>query len=570
MPYADAFLDKAPFLSDDYPFFSWDDFPQSRDSLVRGTPVILFESACWDAMVGKMEDIWEGIGYGWPWAPYFQEDQKKIFTARMYDNMCSSFWMVLPIPGYEYENYFYTERAEKGDHLTVKHMLYVADYLNKIIKYAKGIDRFAKIRTKQIERTGFDIVVNKLPPMPITSQKFGENICKTSANIDLPVLLSVLIGTKHIGQTKSMISVVNRNSVVGESWLYGKTHFHVVPDKLKSVPMASSVYGRSLNRAEILMTTKTEFAAGSISKSILNASFETPVILPALADLETFSSSQISAIIKQADHAGIDSSNWSSVSIASDAVPSLSVDLFPSSGHSTYSIEISGMESMEFGRIAHSGRSLMHSELIVHTAEIFSTDKISRSYTNTEADAIPSVSAESDLLVSSKQESNVITKTARPTWAEVVSHGSGFADVDVLDSVTAGTGINSESQQTCAMELVEAADVGANTLAFGSTTCEAAIWLLPLQPDSKTLHIRQTYKEAIKIDDMLYIDQWPDQGLTDDGTLFLWKLYDTVLHVGNTLYIGSMPDTGMMDGRTLLIWDVEQEPVKTMNLLEVF
>ena len=66
-------IDHAPVIDQDHPLFSWDDFPQSRDSLVSGTPVSLFETDCWDAMVWKVDYIANMMDFSFSGLPYFSE-----------------------------------------------------------------------------------------------------------------------------------------------------------------------------------------------------------------------------------------------------------------------------------------------------------------------------------------------------------------------------------------------------------------------------------------------------------------------------------------------------------------
>lgn len=191
----------------------------------------------------------------------------------------------------------------------------------------------------------------------------------------------------------------------------------------------------------------------------------------------------------------------------------------------------------------------------------------------------------------SASQCQAITRTARPAWADGHSRSGHHAVLQLLPSEPVesksstktnfsatvhlpeanplGPNVISAVQSGCTLELIRAAALGTAHPSKSVRDCRAGIWLLPLRMDTDTIHIRQTYQKPIKVDSRLYIDHWPDQGITEEGTLLLWRVYDMVLQVDNALYIGVMPSTGMVDPGTLLLWDVSQA-VQTLTLLEVY
>lgn len=58
-------LKTIPLLPEDYPLFSWDDWPDSLAALVPGGPTKNFEMACWNALVTYLSDAITDAGLDW-------------------------------------------------------------------------------------------------------------------------------------------------------------------------------------------------------------------------------------------------------------------------------------------------------------------------------------------------------------------------------------------------------------------------------------------------------------------------------------------------------------------------
>ena len=126
-------IDHAPVIDQDHPLFSWDDFPQSRDSLVSGTPVSLFEADCWDAMVWKVDYIANMMDFSFSGLPYFSEKWNKEFEADMYNRMLYALTILWPA-WYDASKY----AVKKGDPLEPWRLRFVANWVNDVIKVARG------------------------------------------------------------------------------------------------------------------------------------------------------------------------------------------------------------------------------------------------------------------------------------------------------------------------------------------------------------------------------------------------------------------------------------------------
>lgn len=562
------FVDNAPFLTPDYPQFSWDDFPQSRDSLVRGKPTSQFETACWNTMVDKAHMMIELLGWTWSAAPYFSYGESKLFTAKMYTAMLSGMSSLIPVYDWEQRNIYH---PRKGDYLTTEHMKFVARCLNRVIRLANGTDPIARLVIDHKSKIITDVPAIVKPAWPITSQYFGNITSRTFTDMELERLLSVPLFTSHIGKTIVEAAAVARIAGILETDHKSRTNAAVFPEKRAASPGGASLASRSISHVNI-----SKVAAGaqpqiaSRSNSNLLAEAVTPESYALSASGFAFSLTAATAFTKTGSRTEAEHSGYSVIESEMDSIPASPLEILPMIGRSNQMADISGLAAAETGNIRTIGRSSLEAQMITGTASMVKVTHTDKTKAFAETDTRQAKPAAADVNARTSQQIQAITKTARPTWADGIAVSTSEIVLENLPAVNITVNDTGITTQSCALERLDAADIQSNTLAFGSVSCEAAIFLLPLMPDKKTLHIRQTYKEAIKIGNTLYIDEWPDQGLTDDGILWLWKLYDTVMQVGNTLYIGSMPDTGMTDGRTLLIWDVEQEPVKTLNLLEVF
>lgn len=559
-----TFVDYAPFLESDFPLFSWDDFPQSRDALVKGTPTERFETACWNYMVAIMEYMILQMDRTWSVAPYFWIGESKQFTSDMYRQMI--YTMSTAIPVYREEEHRFYLASGPGDYLTTDHLKFVARYLNKLIRLARGTDEIARLIVDQNVVSTSNIRAFAWPSVPVVVAGHGNTV----PDIKIAVLPSVPLHTKVTSRSLSEITalVADAKRIVVDQKLRTNCALDLV--KRISVPAAADAIGRSVARVSILTTKKSDLSADVLPKTLCEAMISTPAV--ALVTTNATGRGHFSAKIDQGTSNPIKASVSASSSNkaewnVSDAVP---LNFMPVGGKTISLADISCLGAESMGQIGQKSDSNPLAGVLVCNAETVEPNITGRGVPKADLKVREASNIHVEQVLRTNHFVRATTRTARPAWADGASVSSGVADVDLLPAVNVTVSESSTTDATCALDLLDAADIQSNTLAFSKTSCEAAIFLLPLQPDSKTLFIRQTYREAIKIGNTLYIDEWPDQGLTDDGTLFLWRIYDTTMQVGNTLYIGSMPDTGMTGSNTLLIWDVEQEPVQTLTLLEVF
>lgn len=555
------FIDEAPFLQYDYPLFSWEDFPRSREALEPGKSVEGFETKCWDAMVVKMEDVAIALEHSWDYVPYFPYGESKIFTAAMFNAMRWAMWVITPWIVDYYD-------AHPGDPLKAAQIESVAEDLNRILEFARGTMKLLKLHVPHNGTTTIAAAANVLGSVSIKTDPYTTG--KTTSSIHLNNLPSIPIPTNCRGFSRENVKILPCASARIVIDQLQKTNLSLIMEKKSPAHVAAEAKGRSISNACILMTSKTEFLSNSISRTLANAGIITSLVLAAAVQYAGRSFQKTQVYVNPGLLTRSETVSRTRIETNMDTALPAPADCVPLIGRSVINTEISGMESIKMGRVDHSGKSDPKAEFIIRQAAQAAFVASGRSSVSIESHVHNALPAETDQVLHTTNEVNLVTKTVRPAWAEIDSFGKGIVDVSLLEAVIVTVQESSRTQKACSAELLESADAAAKTIAFGKTSCEAAIWLLPLLPDSKTLYIRQTYKEAIKIGDTLYVDEWPDQGLTDDGTLFLWKLFDTVLQVGNTLYIGSMPNTGMTGSDTLLIWDVEQEPVQTLTLLEVF
>ena len=555
-------IDHAPVIDQDHPLFSWDDFPQSRDSLVSGTPVSLFEADCWDAMVWKVDYIANMMDFSFSGLPYFSEKWNKEFEADMYNRMLYALTILWPA-WYDASKY----AVKKGDPLEPWRLRFVANWVNDVIKVARGTTVLLRpeLYRHSYTRTSFFLEAWE----SIRFEPFA--MATATAKSDIELLPSAPIGdTAKSCFSNTVFDLLVRDSVQIETKLKMKTKRQVEAGKLPSAPMRPRAYGKSRSNVSILMTSLSRFYVYEHLRTVINAAV-TP-LEPAACDISFTGNgySKAEVLAQESLLACVDEILKSSSTPKANVVKSLLAGGATTLGASKIIADVSANSSVGVMDIKKSGRSFpLPRFTCCNSAKV---DTYSYDFSNVEVPAHVCDAAVSGTTLDLHTDSyvNLITQTTRPGWTSAVSRGITSAEVEHLEARNVVADHSSNAKTGCTLELISAANVETNTLASGTATCEAAVFLLPLRPDSKTLHIRQTYQDALKLDNMLYIDQWPDQGLTDEGTLFLWHVYDTLMQVGNTLYIGSIPDTGMVGSDTLLIWDVEQEPVKTLTLLEVF
>lgn len=561
-------IDVAPVLDYDYPLFSWDDFPQSRDALVPLTPVERFESACWNTMVSKMEDVLIALEKDWERGPYFFYGEKKEFTAAMYNAMYDAIEAEIPLRN-SWDRYQYY--ARKGAPLTPGHLTFIAKWLNLVLGVARGTIILEEMSSKQHCMLTYDAWFDAPPSVQIETTSDASSQGKTISSVNFEQLPAAPMFVNF--KMMATLAAAAQAPQVLATEVDQPSQLNIAVEAHRRTParlLLSWIHSRSVSRAEMLTTTKTDFSVSLPVFSQPLANMNAGEAIHAAA-IHTAKGSAVATM--RSDTALYPKASKiarTSATMTSEYLPAAPAGSLALLGKSLAVAEVIGTGAVDAGKMIHFAYSKQAAEAIRCTVENASAEYMARTKLAAESAVLGAEPAQPSQLSLSESTANITLQTSRPGWVEVSGLSLCDASVVTLDAENAAAGEIGTTQSECSLDLLESADIGANTLAFGSTDCTAAIWLLPLQPDSKTLHIRQTYKETIKIGNTLYIDEWPDQGLTDDGILWLWKLYDTVMQVGNTLYIGSMPDTGMTDGRTLLIWDVEQEPVKTLNLLEVF
>lgn len=561
-------IDVAPVLDYDYPLFSWDDFPQSRDALVPLTPVIQFETDCWNDMVSKMHDVLIALEKGWELGPYFFGGESNEFTAAMYNAMYDAIEAEIPLRN-DWDRYQYY--ARKGAPLTPGHLTFIAKWLNLVLGVARGTIGLEELSWKHKSAATFDAWFDVLPSVQIGTSSDASKQGRTMSHVYFEKLPAVPMFVNFKMMATLAAAAQSPRALKTEA---EQTSYLIVAaeaNRRRSLPVSLRwTQARSIIQAGILITTKTDFSANLPVFSLSRAKIDPQESINGIARHTAWGSAAAEMRADNALHPKASKTARSSAAITSEYLPSVPAGCLPLIGTSLAAADVIDTQAVDTGKMVHFAYSKQGAEAICCTAENVSAEYMARTILKAESDVLEAKPAQSSRLSLSEATVNITPQTSRPGWAEGFSISVGDANMETLDAVNATSSEIGTTQSECSLDLLESADVCADTLAFGSTECQAAIWLLPLQLDSNTLYIRQTYREAIKIGNTLYIDEWPDQGLTDDGTLFLWKLFDTVLQVGNTLYIGSMPNTGKTDGETLLIWDVEQEPVQTLNLLEVF
>lgn len=562
-------IDHAPVLDGDYRLFYWDDFPQSRDALVTGTPTERFETSCWNTMVSKLEDVMIALEYdGWDKAPYFYYGEKKKFTAAMYNEMLKRLEQIFPL--YDISDKFdYTPK--KGSVLTPGHLLYIAKWLNLVLGVSNGLITLEEMRMKRFSWTTFDAYVDVWDSVLIETSNFLDKQCRTTSSVRFEQLPAAPMFPSYKLMSNLGVSAQAPNVLLTEVDQRSKTKLSMSATRIVAAPFPQiAVRDKSNSHAIISVTTKNTIAMDATSHSIMSG--QVNISKPVNAAAEHIARSLTLSQMYAPDQlpVSVTETTKANAKASMNALPSVPTSVIPLIGKALTSAETKCQESAEFGEIEQRAKSKSSSIVIIDTAAAAAFDIIGKGATGASFQTPSAEHVKTDLSMYSQQVAKIITQTARQAWADGFSWSESTAGMERLDAVNVLSEKIGKTEASCTLELLETANAESETIAFGSVSCEAAIFLLPLKPDKNTLYIRQTYQEPLKIGNTLYIDQWPDQGLTDDGTLFLWRIFDTVIHVGNTLYIGSMPNTGMTDGETLLIWDVEQEPVQTLTLLEVF
>ena len=562
-------IDHAPVLDGDYRLFYWDDFPRSRDALVTGTPTERFETSCWNTMVSKLEDVMIALEYdGWDKAPYFYYGEKKNFTAAMYNEMLKRLEQIFPL--YDISDKFdYTPK--KGSVLTPGHLLYIAKWLNLVLGVSNGLITLEEMRMRRFSWTTFDAYVDVWDSVLIETSNFLDKQCRTTSSVWFDQLPAAPMFPSFRLMSNIGVSAQAPNVLLTEVDQRSETSISLEATRRTGVPSANiSANEKSTSLARISVTTKNSIAVLGNSTSQMLGEIKTAQ--PIYTEILHIASGSVMAQM-QAPLQRLITSRKTAITnpkALMDDLPSVPVSFMPLMGKSSTSAETTCQESVESGEIEQRAKSKASTKVIIDTAAAAAFGIIGKGATGASFQTPVAEYVKTDLTMHSQQAAKIIMQTARQAWVDGFAWSESTAEMERLDAVNIVAEEIGETEVSCSLELLQTTNAEPETLAFGSVSCEAAIFLLPLQPDRKTLHIRQTYQEPLKIGKTLYIDQWPDQGLTDDGTLFLWRIFDTVIHIGNTLYIGSMPNTGMTDGETLLIWDVEQEPVKKNTLLEVF
>ena len=562
-------IDHAPVLDGDYRLFYWDDFPRSRDALVTGTPTERFETSCWNTMVSKLEDVMIALEYdSWDKAPYFYYGEKKNFTAAMYNEMLKRLEQIFPL--YDISDKFdYTPK--KGSVLTPGHLLYIAKWLNLVLGVSNGLITLEEMRMRRFSWTTFDAYVDVWDSVLIETSNHLDKQCRTTSSVGFDQLPAAPMFSSFTLMSNLGVSAQAPNVLLTEVDQRLKTKLSMSATRIAAATLPKiAVIDKSKSLARISVTTKNTIAMDAISHSIMSG--QVNISQPANAAADHIARGVVLSQMHAPEQLPVSVSETTKANTKAimESLPSVNAGLMIINGKSNALIEVACQEAVDSGKIRHLAGSYHQVKILTPYSAAAAFDILGKSSLVASFQTPAAEYVKTYLGMKTQQAAKIIMQTARQAWVDGFAWSESTAEMERLDAVNIVAEEIGKTEVSCSLELLQTTNAEPETLAFGSVSCEAAIFLLPLQPDRKTLYIRQTYQEPLKIGKTLYIDQWPDQGLTDDGTLFLWRIFDTVIHVGNTLYIGSMPNTGMTDGETLLIWDVEQEPVKKNTLLEVF
>lgn len=529
----------APILDKDYPLFSWDDHPKSRDALVPGTPVEQFQTTCWSSMVRKMHDALDAMGITWEHPPYFYQGESKYFTAVKCYNLYYLCRFFVPLAAYEYTFRYEIGNIARGEYLTVRHLTFLAEWLNKFLKLARGTDSFAIIAVRQASLLHSEVAASLANLVPITSKTFGDNVSRTTADVSLDWLRTTPAAAGYIGKSQS-IATMNLSSP--EQPAVGKivhSSSRVYPVRRNVVTGKAILSGESNINADFAVLPSVHgFQAGYNSRTSAK-------LLISMIKLVSVITRDISATRTDVDLAVVlptamkaSATGWSASTAACSVKPMFMIDGASTIGRSTTVAAMSYKGSSAHVITDLMSRTLRDASMVAAKILEASTQIISRTRQDAAANTPSAVSAACDAKIYSKQNAKVITQTSRPMWTNYTTNTITSADFVSDTAVQIQAGGNSFTNKVCDIDIIRFAYVQENTKAFSKTRSEAIVWAQTTQPDSRTLRIRQTHRRPAKIGSALYLDCWPDQGITDDGTLVLKKIYDTVVQVEETLYIG--------------------------------
>lgn len=147
-------ITELPVLPASYPLFDWADWPASYAALVPGGPTKAFEKACWNAIVGYVEEVVEATGLTWrdgvqnPEEIMMRKDGYVRFTAAQMNSLCRAVDGVITLPwrweydkafrGYLGRSYFWPSKHTVQDILYPEYFTEMVNHINKIVEILRG------------------------------------------------------------------------------------------------------------------------------------------------------------------------------------------------------------------------------------------------------------------------------------------------------------------------------------------------------------------------------------------------------------------------------------------------
>lgn len=300
-------LTTIPILPEDYPLFSWDDWPESRAALVSGTPTKYFAKETWNAIVDAINDALGIAGVDWydprlddNWDPYTVDDSKILrpygqLTAEAFNTVCNNVDIGAPacwawardkdFPGYVGRTRF------KGTTVTY-------DEDGAILKMKYGDKVYAEYILELVRRVNLMLGLMR-GTVPTKDAVASINARSSIYHKGARSLPSARIRREHIARTNI--------NVPGLDW-YDAVIFEPFPTTAHSIRAASmerlnaagiskyvnsktlrSVTGR-VNHAQI-----SDMATQTIAKTNIRADITTPEQSYVSAESKSFSSEQVSA-----------------------------------------------------------------------------------------------------------------------------------------------------------------------------------------------------------------------------------------------------------------------------------
>lgn len=507
-------LKTIPLLPEDYPLFSWDDWPDSLAALVPGGPTKNFEMACWNALVSYLSDALTDAGLSWATGAdkggnggYTAEETQitdGIFRLYKFNQMVFNTYARVPLYSWlwvkdetfrGYEGYIYLYEYKR-------HYVY-PEYITELVYRINQLVEIMRGTWPIVDLTGLNPILIPVPIQPgLVVDKSVPIIRDVPTHVSSRAEPLQVLPAAHVvvGDTyKSLASGAMERLKAGPlaPWQESRFSFkfagRVIPSThVRPNPIWLESKSKALLEALIMMESGATHLATTKASAGLN--LQPPALAESLLKLVSW---YIANAIKLPPAPTV-------VKLFDDSLITVGGDKLPSQPTSAYKRETSHRSvTLHTSKpLACGAKEQTGTELILgveaYRAAYAAAKDVAVTTTSSSAVQTPPLPIVQEQSSETARDVRLIVGRVRPGWAEKQSSSTASPALNAREAVAVELGTIDTSKVRVAAVRRNATATGAKSSHKSAVVCTLASGWLPPVWVGNGLHIRQVHDVPVK------------------------------------------------------------------------